>query len=1656
MKRASFTLFQPQRWMSLGQSTLMVLFVWCCLGINTASAQTKMPSDAKPVTKTFTAAECTAKTEISFTDDGDNDGNYGDPTKADGSANPRRDTVTFCPDDAWTRVYVEFTSIDIEANDSLVAYDGDYAAVKGSTATRIDAATGQGASQMNGGWVRSSCDPVSSPSGCLTFLFYTDGTNTKGAGWTANARCEARTAELTLVDIVNPKITCDDITTAREASADVTITAPAVKLCGETATIEQDSVIITVKNQKGEVCLDTTLTAAGAAKSVTEKFGIGAYLVNYTLKADQHESKQKNTSFTVQAPSLICNDNVEIPFGSACAIQLTPDDLLENPCDTIDGVLSYTITIKLGEGKNAKELTTVGGVYPTISASDLAAAGMTVCNATATATVERTIAAAGDCNNGPQNASCTTTLSFNDQSKPFITLGEGVDTLIACAGDEDALGELVKKTASAIDNCDKDVAIAVKSVVIAENDPCMASDGDAAKKGETTATIVITATDDCGNVGEISRTVVLIRPNLNDHLVKVGDDTRDCNDTDNSSSVPGLQVGSVKNGVFTVSDTVKLSDNEYICGYRLTKRDVNIPGTDCGKKIYRYWSVIDWCTPEVGPSVVDTSFIEFTDTKAPTFDNDTDQVTAAADIELGPFDCTYDINEHAKPAASDNCGLKEVVLHKVFRIEDGSNWEIEDKADWAKLDCDSFRLMYIARDLCHEQLLEDTTRQIVVIKDVTNPSAICTDELNVSVPTDAGARIHYSDIDAGSYDACGIKKIEVRKQLEDGSYTAWGETVDIVCEDVHRNPVIEMRVTDNKDNTNVCWMSVTVDDKIAPICGDLPTRDFTCDEFVKGELGIDTGGEYVELTGDLLNTYNTKFGNPADQCSDNLGCGPLTMKQYYKLTELTCGAMDIDRKWTVTDWSDKTSNEGSQHIDVDYVANWTLNFPADVDLTCNDGFPGAATADQIISNGSCDLWALEVSEKTFTVPGDICMKIERTYELINWCVYDAGDDAESVDRDGGKAVEVTSEGNEDKGRYTYVQILKLYGGDAPSIEIVDDVQECIYGAGDLEPFGMADDGTVADAYECDTLRTFSATGMNCAEVALGSDNFSWTFTPDGGTPVTGTGSSFSASVSPKTKYTVEFVVSDGCGNSSSAKKEYEFKDCKKPTPYVLHGLAIEIMQTGSIQLWASDLNQGSYDNCTVKDKLKYRLFKGDPVDGPQNIDDILALDENVTFECPIFGLQSVSFYVIDECNNWDVVGTYVSVQTNNGACSDSPDDMGRVAGKITNALGENVELVNVSVNGGDNTMATGANGEYQFALALEGDYTITPEKNINHLNGVSTYDLVLISKHILGIQAFDSPYKYIAADVNKSGTITAFDMVQLRQLILNITSEFSNNSSWRFVDAKHEFTTENPAGENFDEFMNINNLDGQMLNVDFIATKIGDVNGNAQSNSLLGAESRTTNGTLTLNVTDRFVEAGQTVTVDFAAADIAATQGYQFTMNFAGLDLVELNEGVAKAANFNTSLAKRGVLTTSWNGQATDENLFSLTFTANTNGLLSELVSVNSDITTAEAYNTAGELLDVAINFNSNNVSAAFDLSQNTPNPFNGETLIGFNLPQAGTATLKVMDVQGKVLTVISKEGVKGYNQVTLNAKTLGATGVLYYQLESADNIATKKMIIID
>ncbi len=66
------------------------------------------------------------------------------------------------------------------------------------------------------------------------------------------------------------------------------------------------------------------------------------------------------------------------------------------------------------------------------------------------------------------------------------------------------------------------------------------------------------------------------------------------------------------------------------------------------------------------------------------------------------------------------------------------------------------------------------------------------------------------------------------------------------------------------------------------------------------------------------------------------------------------------------------------------------------------------------------------------------------------------------------------------------------------------------------------------------------------------------------------------------------------------------------------------------------------------------------------------------------------------------------------------------------------------------------------------------------------------------------------------------------------------------------------------------------------------------------------------------------------------------------------------------------------------------------------------------------------------------------------------DIAEEDKATMKVFDVAGKVIVVKNIEGVRGYNTVNFTAKELGASGVLYYRLESGDFTATKKMIVIE
>ena len=322
-------------------------------------------------------------------------------------------------------------------------------------------------------------------------------------------------------------------------------------------------------------------------------------------------------------------------------------------------------------------------------------------------------------------------------------------------------------------------------------------------------------------------------------------------------------------------------------------------------------------------------------------------------------------------------------------------------------------------------------------------------------------------------------------------------------------------------------------------------------------------------------------------------------------------------------------------------------------------------------------------------------------------------------------------------------------------------------------------------------------------------------------------------------------------------------------------------------------------------------------------------------------------------------------------------------------------------------------------------------------------------------------------------------MIQLRKLILNLDTEFANNTSWRFVSAAYAFPEPtDPWEEVFPELINENNLAGDILDADFVGVKIGDVNGSAQANAL-ASDDRTLNGIFNLRAEDIDMKAGNTYTVAITAENLNQIEGYQGTLQLSGVNLVDIEYNVATAENFGMRYAEEGTITMSWNHNSGgsdgltsvshDDVLFSLVLRATEDQPLREALSISSRYTAAEAYR-AGELTDLGIEFtNGWNVAAEFVLYQNMPNPFAVATLIGFNLPEDAQATVTINDASGRLLTIIKGDYAAGYNSINVTKQMIqGAAGVLSYTVttspaqrtgtagKAGEFTATKQMIVVD
>lgn len=1142
--------------------------------------------------------------------------------------------------------------------------------------------------------------------------------------------------------------------------------------------------------------------------------------------------------------------------------------------------------------------------------------------------------------------------------------------------------------------------------------------------------------------------------------------------------------------------------NGNVCNLLAAKADTEIPvcNASCSnsKKVIRLWTVLDWCSSGTRTF---TQIIKATDEEAPTVS--APDVTVSVD----PWSCTANFLMPLPDVLHDNCDA-----NPTYRVEVPFGVSVKYDAPSKRYlvtgaPKGSHTFTYIATDCCgHEGRYEVE----VNVVDRTAPVAIAKQNIVISLTTggenDGIAKIFANSVDNGSYDSCTPIHIELRREdnpnrdndgcgytgnktynadghPNDGSSNPTkadydpdnGQYVKFCCDDITNTEgatpygivKVWMRVWDDGDmngefgtagdNYNETWVDVRVEDKLTPQIVCPPNVTIDCDDD-RNDLTV-TGKARA-------------FSNCLDLETEYTDRNFLT----------TCNVGYIERTWRI---KSKPTIICTQYVYLRNVGGEfdenDIDWPADVTTDCaND----AAQQKPTWTAGPCDLIGLSLKSDTFYFEGNACMKILNKWSVINWCTYDPND-------------------TESDGYFSHVQVVKIIDQQKPVLA------SCADRMFEIDDHGDAD----GDGNRCETknlMLTMTATDQGqCASDWLkwivfvdlwgdGTNDYEYSsflpstdvnFNDSNGNGIkdryvapTGQGGEVKVTIpeditGSMSNHKVTWKVVDGCGNVTSCTQNFMVVDKKKPTPYCLN-ISSALMKNGQVELWAVDFNIGSFDNCTSKNNLTYTFNEASPVPSKINTTHYFkANGQNATeaeynagnaqkwlpatkssgmiFNCDDLPSVDVKMTVWDEKGNYDFCVVTLELADNQGACGQQLTTT--VSGKLLTNAGQSVSNAEIILDNGVKEMLqttlSETTGNFNFAAAkMHYNYAVSGKKIDDYLNGVSTLDLVLIQRHLLDLNKLTSPFDVIAADINSDSKVTASDLTELRKLILGIYNVLPTNDSWRFVNSATPFVNaSNPFP--FNEKLTIDNLSHAMINQDFIAVKVGDVNGSAIGN--LNDKATDARSTVVLNAENVSLKANEVQAITFDA-DIDAVYGMQFTLKINNADLGDIYVGNTKLPETNIAKISDNTYTISWNDviAINGKQMLTINVAPKANANVADVISISSDKVSAELY--AGESLNtgkLSLRFANADHAANFELYQNEPNPFADKTSISFNLPEAGEATLKVFDVNGKIVYTNKGSFGKGINTFTLSKNDLNTRGVMIYQVECGANTATKKMI---
>lgn len=691
-------------------------------------------------------------------------------------------------------------------------------------------------------------------------------------------------------------------------------------------------------------------------------------------------------------------------------------------------------------------------------------------------------------------------------------------------------------------------------------------------------------------------------------------------------------------------------------------------------------------------------------------------------------------------------------------------------------------------------------------------------------------------------------------------------------------------------------------------------------------------------------------------------------------------------------------------------------------------------------NDSCSLLSIEYGDNIFANDPDYCFTIIRQWTVIDWCQYDPNISPVI-------------------GRWTYDETIHVKDEIAPDHEIFfDDCSEAdstglsIYTfIADISSDNCTPNDWILYTYFIDKnndgigkhngfdfqVGPLSIKDYNAGKKPLIYDN---PYASNKINPTNATGNY------PIGKHKILFETEDGCGNISKDSVYFSIIPSAPPTfecPGQDYNFQVDLPNTFVFNI--KNIINLYEDNCTPYPGLKVFL-DGDSTKTKDLINCLDYVDNGSRDTLK----RNYKAWVQDASGNATICPIHVNYIFN-GNCDSLKTK--NYNGKFYTLKNKEIEELNLNINTtsiGSLSLSSGCDNSFTIS-AIDSDtgYYLLANKHDFFINGVDVLDIVKMRKHILGIEFLKNKLSLLAADVNNSNNVTTSDIVLLSRRIVGILNGFTLESDgfWKFANAKDTLFT-NPSSLITDSFST------------FIGSKTGDINGDALSKC--GDKRIKPNTCLNLTTEPIDIVKGKSYLVPIFSSnynDIYGMQAsFQYKKEIIQIDTVKKYRFLDLFTNLNPSPGIGGVFgfIHEYRGEverfSTHDTLFAIKITALENYTGNDFLKVIDDPTYSIAYDKDENPLDICLNgISTSTLALQSDHFIIYPNPTTGKFYIK---SESITDPVKICisNAAGKMICT-KKVSEINPNGILIDELSECLPGIYFISIQTRDHVKSEILV---